>query len=219
MITLIHPSYGRPKKAIETALNWIHKADNPKEVEYILAIDTRDSKGQDYAGMFVDFLLCKHNSSFHTFNTHNCVQSTNEAAKKATGDILVYLSDDFDCPKGWDSLIKERLDIDKPQLLKVDDDLQPFRQTVLTIPIMTRKLYEMLGYFWYPEYESMWVDVDLYFETKPYHVYAKDLVFQHQHYAKGRAKKDATNDQHENKQRYERGQAIFNRRKKERRWS
>jgi hypothetical protein len=89
------------------------------------------------------------------------------------------------------------MDVSKPQLLKVDDCLQPFNNVVLTIPIMTRKLYSLLGFFWYPEYKSQWVDVDLYYRCEEYLVLAPDLKFEHLHYSALKVAPDRTYQENE----------------------
>ena len=89
MISLIHPSRGRPELAHKTAKKWIQSAG--VEVEHILSLDTSDAQLGAYTA--IDLQCISDNS--------NVVQATNTAAKKALGDILVYLSDDFDCFDNW----------------------------------------------------------------------------------------------------------------------
>lgn len=190
MITLLHPSRGRPKKAYDTAKQWIEKAG--VDVEYILSIDNDDPEYKNYWDSKVIHDMGKY--ILHNDNT-SVVEATNRAAKESTGDILVYLSDDFECFDNWGpAVLKEFEGVTNPLLIKVDDGLQDFIVPVLTIPIMNRALYNRLGYFWHPEYKSMFVDEDLYWTSRKLSAlkYCPHLKFQHNHVSIGRAKDDDT---------------------------
>lgn len=194
-ISLLHPSRGRAEKAHHTFCNWLYKTSwdgfFPQEYfEHILSIDSDDPELPGYAKWALD------GSSGKIISPNkSVVEATNIAAERSDGDVLVYLSDDFECPKSWDKLIEKEFDgVTGPMLLKVDDCLQNFHVGVCTIPIMNRALYDRLGYFWYPEYKSMHVDVDLYETCKRLGVikYAPHLKFPHNHYSNGKAAHDET---------------------------
>ncbi len=218
-ITLIHPSRGRAEKAKETAKYWLDKASGKNEIQYVLSIDFDDPEKEKYmTASWRDFLgsrdfrlICDYHSSV--------VEATNDGVKLATGEILIYLSDDFLCPDNWDEEILNELDFhtnkSKEWLLKVDDCLQPYSADVLTIPIMSMDLYKRLGYFWNPEYKSMFVDQDLYYVVKNngWMLHASNLKFKHMHHCTGLAPKDKTYTDSE--AHWNTGQAIFNRRKRE----
>jgi len=201
MISLLHPSRGRPQQAFNTAQKWIERAG--VEVEYILSLDESDMYQKAYFEKYgfggSDWPdrkgIHKTTTGFTCVLEDNksVVEATNKAAKVSKGDILVYLSDDFDCPEGWGELVLKEFE-DRPLLIKVDDCLQPLGTMVLTIPIMNRKLYERLGYFWHPEYLSMFVDEDLFWTTRKMGAlkYSEHLKFPHIHPAKGLAPDDET---------------------------
>jgi hypothetical protein len=210
MISLIHPSRGRPQKAKETHERWWDKWKGPLYYEHILSIDNDDPHKNKYVELFegcVDDIVTGDNKSV--------VDATNAAAKIARGDILVYLSDDFDCPDHWDKLIDDEFRNNKPMLLKVDDCLQPFKVGVCTIPMMNRTLYDLLGYFWHPDYKSMHVDVDLYETCKKIGAikYAPHLKFPHNHYSNGKAPRDETYTRSEAN--WNQGLEVINRRRRQ----
>lgn len=204
MISLLHPSRGRPKQAFQTAKKWLDLAGQP--VEYILSLDSSDTSNYyDYYGTGVNAIIKPNNS---------VVEATNRAAQKSTGDILLYLSDDFDCPDNWANLITEKVkDFGDEWLLKVDDCLQQFNVPVLTIPIMSRGLYNRLGYFWFPEYKSMFVDEDLYHTCKNngWLRLAPELKFPHNHVSIGKAQDDET--YRRSAANWDQGKALFQKRK------
>jgi glycosyltransferase involved in cell wall biosynthesis len=189
-ITILHPSRGRAQKAFETYQYWMSKASGKIEIEYILSIDVDDNQQPEYSRIFMGV-----DGVCYTASNRNVVDATNVAASHATGDLLIYLSDDFKCPQDWDILLYDKY-LSGPvlALIKVDDCLQGFDVPVLTIPIMTRYLYITLGYFWHPEYKSMFVDQDLYEVCKKHGwiINAPQLKFPHEHCSIGKAERDET---------------------------
>jgi len=105
--------------AKQAYLEWMEKADDAKSIEYILSLDTSDNTIGDYNDAFED---C--NIKTLIFPNRSIVDAVNQGAKKSNGDILVVVSDDFSCPQGWDTIIKERLDTSKTELLHVFDTIQ-----------------------------------------------------------------------------------------------
>jgi hypothetical protein len=156
-------------------------------------------------------------------NENDCVvQATNHAAKRATGDILIYLSDDFMAPNAWDLQILQALNKnfadetaikDGLWLLKVDDCLQKFDVPVLTIPIMSSALCKKLGYFWHPDFKSMFCDEHLFWICKNngWLYLAPELQFTHEHCSVGKAVRDETYIRSERN--WDSGKETFNKHK------
>jgi hypothetical protein len=200
MISLLHPSRGRPEKSCVNATEWLTKA-GVTDIELIVSIDSTDPLRGLYYSIYKDVL---------TNNNASVVEATNHAAKKAKGDILVYLSDDFKCFDNWGiAVLKEFEGENRPLLIKVDDCLQKFEVPVLTIPIMNRALYERLGYFFHPEYRSMFVDEHLYWVTRKLGALknCEHLKFPHEHPANGKAPDDET--YRRSAANWEQGKALF----------
>lgn len=218
-ITLIHPSRSRPQMAYNNYLNWIGKSEAHNSgisnitIEHILSLDLDEPKYDKYVELFGAHHIVRENP-----NDGYVVGATNAAAKYATGDILIYLSDDFDCPKYWDRLIVEKLDINLEQILKVDDCLQAMGVAVLTIPIMTRAFYNKFGYFFHPEYKSMFCDEDLYHVARIMNglVFAPELKFPHLHPSNPSETLRSNSDDTYNRSNgmWSQGQAIHNKRAK-----
>lgn len=166
-----------------TANKWIAEAGVP--VEHIFSLDFSDPQVDQYKA--IDKLIKNENRSV--------VDATNKACAHAGGDVLVYLSDDFDCFPNWGvELLKVCSRYSGEYLIKVHDGLQEFRAEVLTIPIMSKELYKALGYFWHPAYLSMWVDVDLYHTCQQRGAikFHNELTFQHNHYCNHKSERDET---------------------------
>lgn len=189
LISLLHPSRGRPEKSFSTTRDWIQKAGC--ETELIVSVDTDDIATPKYFELYCE----QKNTKIFSRSNSSVVEATNEAARRCDSDILVYLSDDFRCPDNWGQLVmKEFENQNRPLLVKVDDCLQNFDVPVLTIPIMNRALYERLGYFWHPSYKSMFVDEDLYWTVCKLQAFkfCPHLKFPHEHPANGKAPDDET---------------------------
>lgn len=199
-ITLLHPSRSRPEKAWQTAWKWVTNAGC--EIEHILSLDSDEPMMGDYVRLF---------NNKQIVNTNSCVvQATNHAAKAAKGNILLYLSDDFDCFPNWGTVVlKEFENENRPLLVKVDDCLQKFEVAVLTIPIMNRALYETLGYFWHPGYKSMFVDEHLYWTSRKLGALkmAEHIKFPHNHVSVGKAQDDET--YRRSSANWDQGKALF----------
>lgn len=214
MISLLHPSRGRPEKSFNNANEWIEKAGC--EVELILSLDKSDSKLDEYIAEY-----SKNEDANSTINQQiiindntSVVEATNHAAKVSSGEILLYLSDDFKCFDGWGlAVAKEFENVSEPLLIKVDDCLQKFTVPVLTIPIMNRALYNRLNYFWHPEYKSMFVDEDLYWTATKLNAMkmCPNLKFEHAHVCVGKAPDDET--YRRSSANWEQGKAVFARHK------
>ncbi len=190
-ISLIHPSRGRAIKSVLNTQKWINQAGVP--IEVIVAIDNDDKEVPLYAQQYRNMrgapvAVIKDN---HT----SVVHATNMAAAQSKGDILIYLSDDFDCFPDWGIAVELEFQKYKgPTLIKVDDCLQPFDVRVLTIPIMNRELYNKLGYFFHPAYASMFCDEHLWWRTRHLGAlrFAPHLKFEHRHVSVGKAPNDET---------------------------
>lgn len=211
-ISLIHPSWGRPEKAKATYNEWMKRASGKIEIEHILALDFSDPKNKEYEmdseGKYKSF---GPNSKTITDKHINVVDATNSAALVTTGDILIYMSDDFECPENWDMIVSSYMILSTPCMLRVNDGHQPFENRILTIPIMNRKLYERLRYFFCPEYASQWVDCDLFAVTEPFIINAPNVTFRHVE-----GPDDETYKR--NRANFESGREIFQRRQKEFNW-
>lgn len=217
MISLIHPSRGRAEKSLSNVQNWLSKSSGNAEV--VVSIDVSDHSKDWYVRVYSQAWMLNPSGGPSRVimidnDNRSVVDATNIAAKEAKGDILVYLSDDFDCPHHWDVLIQKEFEgVTEPMLLKVDDCLQKFDVRVLTIPIMNRALYERLGYFFHPEYKSMFVDEDLWWTcwNNGWLKQAPHLKFPHNHVSIGKAENDET--YRRSAANWDQGKEVFRRRK------
>ena len=208
-ITLLHPSRGRAQKAQQTFDLWLKKSSGKLDIQHIVSVDESDPQRKEYEDLFP--------TSRVLVRDNDCVvEATNRAARFATGDILIYLSDDFTCPENWDLLLAAKfIGTKKPMLLQVRDGINEAEVECLTIPVMNKQLYKKLGYFWHPAYRSMFVDNDLYHTCKNngWLSLTPELVFEHEHWINKKAEVDETYKKSEAN--WKQGEAVFNTRKEQ----
>lgn len=192
-ISLIHPSRGRAEIAHKTYRNWIDKSSGKIEIEYLLSNDFYDESLKKYQDLFLNSQDKNGNyANCNMANNNNLVEATNNGAKMCNGNLIVLISDDFDCPENWDLILLDAVKGKKDFVLKTFDGIQNW---IVTLPIMDRIYYEKQGYIYYPEYQHMFCDTDM---THKAHLEGKlivrnDLVFTHNHYSVGKSEKDCVN--------------------------
>lgn len=205
-ISIIHPSRQRVDLALKAAKTWLAKAENPENIEYILSIDSTDPLLEMYelrfrAELSKVFVLIKDNKT--------AIEAINNAAKETHNDLLVVVSDDFECPLYWDSSLIKQLEDHDDFIVKTNDGIQEF---IITLPIMDRKYYNRFGYIYHPEYLHMFCDTEM---SAVAHMLAKtvylNLMFPHRHYIVGGMQKDLINIK--NDKTWNQGQQVFNKRK------
>lgn len=204
-ISIIHASRSRPEQAYNTFRTWTERAENWNNFDYILAVDF--DQRAEYANRFLNFA-----GKFNFFPLPNksAIEAINNAAKIATGNLLIVISDDFDCPDHWDTLLLKALEGRSDFLVKTDDGLQP---TLITLPIMDRKYYDRFGYIYHPGYQHMFSDQEM---TAVGHMLGKvitvNMTFEHLHYSTGKSPKDVVSIK--NDATWKQGENLFNERLK-----
>lgn len=214
-ISLIYPSRGRPDQCKATLDNWINKAGS-NDFEIILSWDYDDSCLIDYQTMILDGLQVYFDTpaiSYLVNPNTSTVEAVNAAAAIAEGEILIVISDDFDCPKGWFDIVTKATEGKTDFVLKVFDGLQ---ESIVTLPILDRVYYERFGYIYHPGYKHLWADTDFTAVAQKLKriIVRNDIVFTHNHYSIIKTNPDAT--YLKNELTYEEGKQIFKQRQRQR---
>lgn len=199
-ISVIHPSRGRHQQAYRTAKNWISKADN--RFDYFLSFDSdeQDVYCRQFE-LYQDVIVGLNGPN------KSAIEAINKAALLVTTDLFVVISDDFDCPEHWDTLLLNELEGKSDFVLKTDDEYQP---TLVSLPIMDRIFYERYGYIYHPDYLHMFCDQEMTAVALMTGKYLKSaLKFPHHHYTTGKTEKDEINVK--NDMTWKQGQRLFDR--------
>lgn len=166
-ITVIHPSRGRAEQAYLTweKFNRLAKGN----INYYLSIEP-DQK-EAYLKYFPENVLFVHQNS-------TAIEAINNTASKIDFELLVVVSDDFDCFSDWDFKVKQAVKGKENFVLKTFDGLQKW---IVTLPIMDKAYYDSFGYVYYPGYSHLFCDTELttVAEYTDRLIIRNDIVFNH----------------------------------------
>lgn len=190
-ISIIHPSRSRPQQAEATASKWISSAKSHNNIEYILSLDN-DEDSDAYEQAFGMLFSTAIQVVYH--DNHSAIDAINNAAKLASGNLLIVVSDDFDCPFHWDDALLTALQDKEDFIVKTGDRcarVNYSQEWIITLPLMDRKYYERFGYIYYPEYQHMFCDTEM---THVADLLGRkitlDINFPHNHYSLLRTQPD-----------------------------
>lgn len=209
MISVIHPSRGRGDEAYNTTVNWISKSST--NIEYTMVIDSDDL--DSYNPGMNDFIRWSNSSGAQNLsimhnNNKSAIEAINYGASNSYGDILIVISDDFDCPEHWDTLLLEAIGNKTDFCAKTSDGHQDW---LITLPIMDRKYYERFGYVYNPDYQHMFADLEMTSVAWMLGRYIElPLTFKHNHYSVTGQQPDAIN--RKNNATWGHGQMMFKKR-------
>lgn len=190
MISILHPSRGRASQSIATTKKFVSNADNISNIEVIISIDYNDPQRELYYQNYSRAPLGCVQTIFHKENK-SAVDAINSAASNALHDIMIVVSDDTECYKGWDTDILKTVGKKKDWILKTQDGIQPW---IITMPIMDRAYYNRFGYIYHPDYLHMFCDTELtcVADITGRKITSK-LLFPHKHYSVTKQAPDAVN--------------------------
>ncbi len=182
----------RTKKAIECFKEWKGKALEFSLVQWIFAVDQTD---EETVHGITDFLMAyQYPNVCMVINQghQTCVAALNKAARVARGDILVDVCDDVGCPDKWDEIMRQAIpDPNKEVMVRFGDGQH---SELCPHPVISRKRYEMCGYFMHPDYEpsQKFADEDATLRAIKDGVMVErlDVIFEHRHPAFGKAEWD-----------------------------
>ncbi len=207
-ISIIHPSRNRPTQAMETVKKWLSQAKNPKDIEYVISLDSSDPKLEAYRAA-LQTIEKPYNLGITLHDNHTAIEAINNTAKLVSGNLLIVVSDDFDCPNLWDVALLDALKGKKDFIVKTKDGLQP---ELITLPIMDRAYYERFGYIYFPQYQHMFCDTEM---TDVGHLLGKviklPITFYHRHYSTGLNKRDEISEKNDST--WKQGETLYNMRK------
>lgn len=200
-ISLLHAT-ARPEAAKKCQQLWLDRADNRANVEIITCVDAVDGDSQK---AFPDAVVSWQRGAAPAWN---------EAAKHATGDVLVVLDDDWACPHSWDQIIESYM-CNNADILHVGDKHR--KDDLICHPIISKAFYDKIGYVWHPLFKSVYCDNWFTTMAKAWgYVDASeggtvDLGWEHQNPSRGFGEEDEVARISNSKERYAEGSAIMER--------
>jgi len=200
-LSLLHATK-RPTEGKKCQQLWLDRADNRANIEIITCIDADDEACKE---AFPDAVISPEKTACAAWN---------EAAKHATGDILVVLDDDWICPPAWDQIIESYV-CNGADILHVGDERR--KDDLICHPIVSRRYYETIGYIWAENFKSVYCDNWFTTMAKNWgYVDATqggkvDLGFLHANPSQGFGVEDEVARVSNSKERYAHGKAVMER--------
>lgn len=219
-ISLLHATKGRPEKCIATMRLWAERATNPREIEYVLAVERDDAATLNH----LDAILPTAEMPWFEGGVvvirgafGGSAPAWNSAYKASTGNLLVQVSDDFEPPQDWDTALLSRLPPmweNEKCVIAVSDGLR--RDKLMTMFVCTRAYADQKGEFLHPGYQSMFSDDDATFLSYKDQsngncrvIEARDLLFRHDHHCIDGRPPDATYAWQSRPEAYAAGRKLF----------
>jgi hypothetical protein len=173
-------------------------------VEHIFCVDLDDEVSMEMSQQFEHVVS----------DQRSCVAAWNKGARKASGDLIIQLSDDWLPPLHWDLRLLELVanrDLAKEEVvIAINDGAR--KDSLLCMAIMSRARWEKQGDMFYAGYESVFSDDE--FSHRAWNdgvvIDARDrITFVHAHPQFGHGQLDATYQHNNQSERYKRGRALF----------
>lgn len=164
------PSRSRPLQLRDAVESWHARECGSHPVEYVVANDVDDPRGEDYDWECSHLRAAGCRLSQAKIPPGGKVAAFNAAAAHVAGDesdwdVLVAASDDFQCAiKGWDEVVSAAMDWHFPARdgLLIFNDGCLAETRVPTMPVMGRRLWDALGReVFSPAYRSFFCDDEL----------------------------------------------------------
>ena len=213
----------RTQQFKEMHSEWIKRADNPSNIQTYVAVNW-----EQHATELKEYLKSNYLVTLNTNKIGVCYPSHQlssnlgvKMGKCEDNDIVIFASDDFMAPQGWDTYLTDKLK-DNSGLLMVRDgyqltDSSNMLYPAITIPIMTfESLLKLNKIIYHPKYNHMFSDVELYFNAKDLGILIDDRIndettFEHLHYAAGKRNADQADQAYNSK--WQEDEITWNKRK------
>jgi hypothetical protein len=193
----------RPEQFKSAHSEWIKRADNPQNIQTYVAVNW-----QQHSDILREYLKSNFLITLNTNKIGVCYPSyqlsSNLGIKMGVSkddDIVIFASDDFMAPQGWDTYLLNKFNGKGDVGLMVRDgyqlpDSSNMLHAAITIPIMTYGcLKKMNMVIYHPSYNHMFSDCELYNNLKELGLLYDDrmndtTIFEHLHYAANKRNAD-----------------------------
>lgn len=203
LISVLIPSRGRPEWFTRMYRTLVETVTYPRQVEVVAYLDEDDPTRSDYPDAAGIHIPAETSVQIVYINGPRCLLSEawNACVPWANGEIFMHCGDDltFDTP-GWDMEVRQAFDETPDKILfAYGNDLGPHGETFGTHGFVHQRWIETVGYFLPPLFSSDWNDVWLNEVAKMIgrHRFLPSVVNEHHHYTFGKAERDQTHAERE----------------------
>lgn len=170
-ILLKYPTRQRQLKFFENLINYLNKASGKYLIKVVVSMDADDS--QMNTQEVRDALDSLQEEDFIDIHYHygdslGKVHAINRDIPKCEWDVLIATADDMEpVEDDWDDIIMQDMIREFPNLdgaLNYNNDPRLEEKgaegykTLITLPVIGRKLYDKFGYIYHSDYKSEWCD-------------------------------------------------------------
>ena len=169
-IILKYPTRHRPIKFMNNLNAYLDKASGKHKITVVVTMDIDDSSMNNNPLRY--FLTNKIKGdidiTFSYGNSEGKISAINRMVPATDWDIIISTADDMEpVEQGWDDIIVQDMMREFPDLngaLNYNNDPRleakgaEGYKTLITLPVIGRKLYDRFGYIYHPAYKAEWCD-------------------------------------------------------------
>jgi hypothetical protein len=176
-----YPSRGRPDVFKTLLEKYYEYLSGDIDYEFCISIDA-DDPTMNNAEM-LSYLKSKPKLKFHIGTSKSKIDAINADLTDKLFDILFLVSDDMvPVVQGFDKIIADQMQMHFPNLdgcLHFNDGL--VGPKLCTLSIMGKKMYDMFGYIYHPDYVSLFCDNEFHIVTNALnrYVYIDNVIVKH----------------------------------------
>jgi len=169
-LILKYPTRHRPIKFMNNLDAYLKTASGKHKITVVVTLDIDDSSMNNNPMRYFMTSKIKGNLdiTFSCGNSEGKISAINRMVPSTDWDIIISTADDMEpVEQGWDDIIVQDMMREFPDLngaLNYNNDprleakgSEGFK-TLITLPVIGRKLYDRFGYIYHPAYKSEWCD-------------------------------------------------------------
>ena len=169
-LILKYPTRHRPIKFMKNLDAYLKTTSGKHKITVVVTVDIDDSSMNNNPLRYFMTSKIKENLdiTFSCGNSEGKISAINRMVPSTDWDIIISTADDMEpVEQGWDDIIVQDMMREFPDLngaLNYNNDprLEPKGsegfKTLITLPVIGRKLYDRFGYIYHPAYKSEWCD-------------------------------------------------------------
>jgi hypothetical protein len=169
-ILLKYPTRQRQLKFFSNLINYIDMASGKHDLLVVVTMDDDDSEMNNDSSRDAFARLAEDGVeiSYHYGPSNGKIAAINRDIPTGDWDIVVSTADDMEpVEDGWDDIIVQDMLREFPNLdgalnynndPRLEDKGPDGYKTLITLPVIGRKLYDRFGYVYHPDYKSEWCD-------------------------------------------------------------
>ena len=169
-LVLKYPTRQRPFKFMNNLNSYLSKLSGKNKITVVLSMDSDDTSMNNVA--MKRFFESKNNDIvsvlFYYGKSEGKISAINRDIPTNNWDIIMSTADDMEpVENDWDDIIVQDMIKEFPDLngaLNYNNDPRleakgiDGYKTLITLPVIGRKLYDKFGYIYHPAYKSEWCD-------------------------------------------------------------